>query len=148
MRTVTWAGTGAECECEEQREVGGLELLEEKGERSKKHVQKGNHGLSATRFRSERDPCTHTEQSRAVDLTERREEKMGKMGGRRKGAHTPPAPHFYERGLSKCYAFSLSARESLTRLPTGGRRPFPWRVSSQAASQERSLCSTEHPWNL
>lgn len=81
----------------------GMELLKEKGERSKKHVQKGNHGLSATRFRSERDPCAHTEQSRAVDLTERM------MGGRRKGAHTPPTPHFYERGLSKCYAFSLSA---------------------------------------
>lgn len=101
-----------------------------------KQIQKGNHGLSATRFRSEQDPCAHTEQSRAVDLTERM------MGGRRKGTHTPPASHVYERVL--CYAFSLSARESLTRLLTGGRGPFTQRLSSQAASKERSLCCTEH----
>lgn len=48
-----------------------------------KPVQKGNHGLSATRFRSEQD--SQTEQSSGSN---------GKDDGRRrKGTHTPPAPH-------------------------------------------------------
>lgn len=62
-----------------------MELLNENNQANEKEkqkpVQKGNHGLSATRFMSEKDS-----QSRAVDLTKRM------MGGRRKGTHTPPVP--------------------------------------------------------